>query len=254
MNPDYRLLPESSGLDILEDLQHLFEWVHSSLASHLSALPSHPGITPNLDRILVTGESAGGYMALQSLILASRSHPPIAAVIAHYPMIDLRERFYSEKYPKRIYGEECDPKDSPEALQAYLDAIRPGQVVTERVPRDTELDLYKAMLYEGKYTAVLTKGSSPSEESKLFPRENLARISPSDRGRQAPLWIFHGKADSVVPARGTEVFVRELKAQYPDWDVLVQFEEDAEHGFDAEANKDTPWVEEGLQWVAKYWP
>lgn len=57
MSADYRLLPEASGLDILGDLDSLWEWVFSGLQKELA-----PGIEVDLDKILLQGESAGIYL------------------------------------------------------------------------------------------------------------------------------------------------------------------------------------------------
>ena len=74
--PDYRLLPTATGLDILEDLRDFYTWLFKpgNLQSHLP-----DGVTADLDHILVGGESAGGYLALQSA-LQSPSRERTAAV------------------------------------------------------------------------------------------------------------------------------------------------------------------------------
>lgn len=67
----------------------------------LSGYPSF-NIKPDMDKMLVAGESAGGYLAAQSMLL----HPEvnIAAVILVYPMVHLRDRFWNESYPKPMFG------------------------------------------------------------------------------------------------------------------------------------------------------
>ena len=76
-------------------MQHDFE---STIAS---AYPSST-IKPDLNKILVEGESAGGYLASQSMLL----HPEIniSAVILVYPMVHLRDRFWDERYEKPMFG------------------------------------------------------------------------------------------------------------------------------------------------------
>jgi acetyl esterase/lipase len=63
VSPNYRLLPESTITDILDDTEDNWKWLHSSLGSFLQTIDAK--FTPRLDQILVYGESAGGYLALQ---------------------------------------------------------------------------------------------------------------------------------------------------------------------------------------------
>lgn len=61
--PDYRLLPGiSSSLDILQDVQDFFVWLfEGDFKTHLPT-----GLCADLDSVLVSGESAGGWLAIQS--------------------------------------------------------------------------------------------------------------------------------------------------------------------------------------------
>ncbi|CAD0084493.1 unnamed protein product [Aureobasidium vineae] len=164
VSPDYRLLPESSGLDILFDLHNFYAWLHTNLGSFLTA--SFPQQTPSADlsNILITGESAGGYMAVQSVLLGETKG--VKAVIAHYPMIDLKDAWYREPGQKVIWGQ--PPPSFPDGwLDQQLAAARSAKPITERIPVEGEPDLFVASLLEGKYTEIL------GTDSKLFPLENL---------------------------------------------------------------------------------
>lgn len=55
---DYRLLPESSGKDILEDIDDLWSWVHGRLQQALEVMTNGRN-TADLQRVLLAGESAG---------------------------------------------------------------------------------------------------------------------------------------------------------------------------------------------------
>lgn len=59
VSPDYRLLPEHSGKDIIEDVRDFFAWVHSPNGL-VGAIPKDLGIELDTDNLLVTGGSAGG--------------------------------------------------------------------------------------------------------------------------------------------------------------------------------------------------
>ena len=85
ISPDYRLMPEANGLDILQDLRDFYNWLQTpkTLDSYLSH-----DVSADVEHLLITGESAGGWLALQSILL-SASRERIGAVISHYGMIDL---------------------------------------------------------------------------------------------------------------------------------------------------------------------
>ena len=57
VSPNYRLLPESSGLDILEDLDDLWRWMKFGLQLKLNYFSV--GLRADLDRIITEGDSAG---------------------------------------------------------------------------------------------------------------------------------------------------------------------------------------------------
>jgi acetyl esterase/lipase len=56
---DYRLLPESTGADICEDLQDFWSWVRNGLQGFLDKV--RPGLEADLSKIIVHGGSAGTY-------------------------------------------------------------------------------------------------------------------------------------------------------------------------------------------------
>jgi acetyl esterase/lipase len=91
--PHYRLLPESSAHDILEDLADLLRW----LPTWLPPLVAVEGITVDMTRTLLTGESAGGWCAVQAGLFqgtgvadfAGEDSPvKVAAVISKFGWIE----------------------------------------------------------------------------------------------------------------------------------------------------------------------
>jgi acetyl esterase/lipase len=55
-------MPESNGLDIMDDICHFWKWIRSDLPDYLTK--SAPGI--DLSKAIAYGDSAGGYLAIQS--------------------------------------------------------------------------------------------------------------------------------------------------------------------------------------------
>jgi hypothetical protein len=65
VSADYRLMPESNGLDMLEDLSDFWTWVRGGeLQKTLDGFK--PGVEADLEKVIAYGESAGGTLALQS--------------------------------------------------------------------------------------------------------------------------------------------------------------------------------------------
>ena len=82
VSPDHRLLPKASGRDVRQDIDVLWKWVNTSLNHVLDQIaPAH---TADLSRILVQGESAGGFCAIH---LALSYPDKIRAAMLGYPMV-----------------------------------------------------------------------------------------------------------------------------------------------------------------------
>ncbi|RYP69920.1 hypothetical protein DL769_005145 [Monosporascus sp. CRB-8-3] len=79
--PNYRLAPEASMEDILDDVEDHWKWIHSELPAFIQA---QTGGAVNVDtgRILTAGDSAGGSLCL--MVALSRPDQ-IKAVTASYP-------------------------------------------------------------------------------------------------------------------------------------------------------------------------
>ncbi|KAJ5760027.1 hypothetical protein N7520_007183 [Penicillium odoratum] len=244
VTPDYRLLPEANGHDILADLASFWEWLPQNLEAKLTSFYPLIHIRPDFDRILCTGSSAGGWMVSQSMFL----HPEIniKAVIMSYPMINLRDKFWAEKYEKSIFGLPTLPYD---IVETHLKGLPLNAVCTtdgdveERVGL-SRIPLAISTVQNGKYLDLFGR------DTELFPFENLPRAE-----RVPPfVWVFHGRQDSAVPFSGSEKFIAEIQKYKPD--VHVRFDgEDGEHGFDGDGNVtiSNGWMKEGVSQLLSYW-
>lgn len=95
VSPDHRLLPSATVPDILSDLEDLWEWAHQSLPSVLaSRAPQH---FVDLDRILLEGNSAGGFNAAH---LALSHSAGVRAAILVYPMVDCLMDYLTQGPPE----------------------------------------------------------------------------------------------------------------------------------------------------------
>ena len=102
--PNYRLMPTASGADILSDVSDFWAWFRASCYPPPSSrIASSP--IPNLDptRLVISGDSAGGFLALYSW-LRYTSGISIRALYLAYPMV----AHYHWAQAKRTHGEPFD--------------------------------------------------------------------------------------------------------------------------------------------------
>lgn len=59
VSPNYRLLPEATGDDILQDINDFWNWLHEGGLSECLKMAGYVDLTVELSQILLLGESAG---------------------------------------------------------------------------------------------------------------------------------------------------------------------------------------------------
>ncbi|KAJ5606853.1 hypothetical protein N7537_003472 [Penicillium hordei] len=240
--PDYRLLPEVSGKDILEDMDDFWHWVHSSQFAETIKDASDGHVTPDLDRLLVAGESAGGYLTMQ---LALSYPSEIRAVIAAYPVLDVKSKFYTEAYPKPILGV---PNFPNEIIEEHISAMRAAPsptVITAANPPD-RLKLAFSVFQNGRLLEFL------GSEDNLFPMNRVENLAAAGNLKLPPTFIFHGKQDSAVPFEGSQRFYDLVREKAPGAIIKLHGEE-GDHGFDFAATLETDWLKDGLETISKGW-
>ncbi|GAM90459.1 hypothetical protein ANO11243_085030 [Dothideomycetidae sp. 11243] len=250
--PNYRLLPESNGFDILEDMDDFWRWTRHGGASKLLS-EAFPNLDIDTSRTLVIGESAGGYLAMQLTL----SHPrDIHGLICCYPMLEVESDFYNTASEKTIAGV---PNLDPRLLEDHLVQIRSSATVpTEAYPPD-RLALSFVVVQTGRFLEFLTRGKERYEVEayeRLFPLRRLQNERDADgeaRGANLPpMFIFHGEQDSAVPCGGTNLFEERLRAFRSAARLRVSLQS-GDHGFDARASTETPWLKQGLHEVVNGW-
>lgn len=166
VSPDYRLLPESNGLDILEDLKDFWTWVRRDLSGYLQSIGS--AAEPDLEHILAYGESAGGYLALQTALTV----PEVKAVIAAYPMVDVDSDYYSKNVGDSPRGAPAVPK---EVLEKHISDTPKGAIVTAAYP-PARLPLAVGCIQLGMFMDWLGRAD------ELFPLRVLEKVPGGGEG------------------------------------------------------------------------
>ncbi|KAL5497738.1 hypothetical protein ACEPAH_2669 [Sanghuangporus vaninii] len=201
-------------------------------------------ICMDLNRVLVTAESAGGYLAMQLALehFNSASEPKIRTVVPLYPiigqMIDVRSPYWIMDYEKSIFG-------GPQLPSSFIDEFivsaskSPKQIVTNNpiVLDSPRIRFSFALVQRGRILEVMGPDHNHSP-GKL-------RIHPEDRivdGWMSPPTLFlQGSEDGVVPLAGFEKIVdfprrhkavMGLKEGRDDDEVLRLVVHRGERGFD----------------------
>ncbi|PMD37240.1 alpha/beta-hydrolase [Hyaloscypha variabilis F] len=236
ISANYRLAPEATGLEILSDIRDLLTWVENDLSGYLKSIGSQ--VTPDVGKVLVYGESAGGYLAIQAGLMRPDL---VKAVIASYPMTYIDSPWYAEPGDKHPFG--IPTLDKKEILDKYLASMDRGKIVTESDPY-ARLPLAIAALQNGLFPDILGRGD------EVYPARVLAKMSGTEK---VPfLFAMHGTEDSAVPVEETRKFTQAWEEKFGKGSVVAEFKE-GEHGFDGQVEYEAPWLQNGLNGVTKAW-
>ncbi|KAF4632861.1 hypothetical protein G7Y89_g5253 [Cudoniella acicularis] len=228
VSANYRLLPESNGTDIMEDVSDFWTWIREDLQSYLTRVK--PGIEADLSKVIVHGGSAGGTLALQSGLTQPQGF--IKAVIAGYPGLGLWAPLTAP-----IMGAPTIP---PIVLEEYLTNLQPGKIATSAHPPE-RMQIALCMRQQG----ITGKFYGSNESSYPMKVVQKAHHIPF-------LFLFHGKNDIAVPAEGSIQFAEFVKERFGSSNIDLRTEA-GDHGFDMTATLETPWLKDGLTRVTELW-
>lgn len=229
--PNYRLTPEHTGNDILEDLADFWKWINGGGLTDFFA-SQKLAIEVDFEHMLVSGDSAGGYMALMSGISMPRG--AIKAIIAQYPMTN-----YLRCDPDAPF--KVDPKPPLSLVDEHIASITPGTVISSATP-PARMELSFALAAYGRYNEFFGTGKhlwpiTAIEEAEHFP----------------PTLIIHGEQDTAVSIEDSRAFVKKAGEVVPGAEIKFAMT-DGDHGFDVEMKEDEhEWLREGLEWVESKW-
>lgn len=185
ISPAYRLIPESTGGDVLDDIQDFWTWLHSpSFPSSLRAARPDLTFSPDADRIAAVGESAGGYLCLQSAFLFN-AQARIKAVMATYPA----------QYPDiQAYQPPPDPAEvdakADAVVSEYQERVQRGELgVRVSTPWPEMRELVMAMVKTGRH------GEMMGSDERLTLRYGLEM---AERGKLPVIWVIQGADDDFV--------------------------------------------------------
>lgn len=235
--PSYRLLPEATGDEVLSDTIDAAHWVAANISS----------------RILMTGGSAGGFLAVATA--AQLTSPRPLAVLANYGMLDF-------SHPEYIDGSAMGampplPEAVTEPVVKEIAASRGVGVIDGYAPPE-DFSPDKRMLWVATikqlalFPDIITGVPGLSQQIK---KSGIEVIKPEHRkffplsfGLSAsypPTALVHGAADDLVEASQSTAAAEKLKAAGVE--VVLVTVPGVGHGFDSadpELDVDSPKAEE----------
>ncbi|KAL5379442.1 hypothetical protein DPSP01_008508 [Paraphaeosphaeria sporulosa] len=228
--PNYRLAPEHTGDEILSDVADLGAWLTDSLPAYLAS--KEPAISPDLSKILVSGESAGGWVALQSVL--SLSEGTFKACLLQYPVLNA-----FPTYPDDIImGDPIPPK---EVLDEFLTGIVPGTIISAARPplRNAVAPMLRA---HGRWGEFFGTGKHLMPDTRI-----------EDAQFWVPTYILHGRDDTNVAVEWSEKFVGRARSLFPETKIELATPP-GEHGFDGDLyEEDAGWLADLLKGVEGEW-
>ncbi|EPE32223.1 alpha/beta-Hydrolase [Glarea lozoyensis ATCC 20868] len=231
VTPDYRLMPEANGSEILDDVEDFWKWVHGGLAGCVKGLDL--GVEVDLGRIAVCGESAGGYLSILSAMLFPFAK--MRVVICQYGAVDYAHSVSVKHLERKAPMEE-------KTVDEYIASLKPGAVrVSDPFPGSAPLMM--GVLREGKKLELLGK------DERLFITKVLEKAGSV---QVPPIWFVHGREDDMVLLENTVDFHKRLRELYPDTPALLSIK-DGGHGFDVDMTGEEEWIREGCEFVRKFW-
>ncbi|CEL10548.1 hypothetical protein ASPCAL13665 [Aspergillus calidoustus] len=258
ISANYRLMPQATGVDIYNDVEDFWAWLFQS-DTVSDILTAHTTPTEiDFAHLLVTGESAGGLLSINSALSHAasgrgRDRDGITAAIAMYPTVDMSSPDFTQPRTIPPFGQHFD--------ESIIDEILAG-VPKEEPISSTDGDYLPLMLAAieygrlGGWYARGLKGSSLPKEA-LYPLKQVEKKGKKVKVPRGGITIIQGLNDTVVPADHSEPFVAKLRKVTKGKPVndLIQFvTHEGEHGFDGELRyAEEEWLRDALEPVVKAW-
>jgi acetyl esterase/lipase len=205
---DYRLAPETKLPDIISDIEEAFHWLGGAGAKQFHLNPR---------RIVVAGESAGGYL---TLVTGYRVRPKPKALVALYGYGDLIGDWSSKPNPYPLYNLR---KISREEAESQTD----GTVISDSHGRKGDGgSIYMYYRQNGLWPEEVSGFDRSTIADKITPFEPIRNVTPD----WPPTLLIHGTRDTDVPYEHSELMAKKFKQKRVPY-AFISIDH-GEHGFE----------------------
>lgn len=205
---DYRLAPETKLPAIVSDIEAAFAWLGGDGAKcfHL-----------NTDRMVVVGDSAGGYLTLTT---GYRVHPKPKALVALYGYGELNADWYAKPNPYPKYNVRKITKE--EAMQQT-----DGTVISDASFRKGDSGkIYMYYRQTGLWPQEMSGFSTGSIAKDIAPYEPVKNVTRE----YPPTLMIHGTQDTDVPFDESLKTAEQFKRHGVPY--ILRSIDEGEHSFD----------------------
>ncbi|KAF2276502.1 alpha/beta-hydrolase [Westerdykella ornata] len=258
LSPRYRKMPDVHGKEILEDVDTFWAWYQgdefskdlSNAFIDLGAQKFNCMVQINKSQLLISGESAGGFLAAYSWL--PQPSLQINALYMQYPMLCQYTRNAGNPYRGRAISKEDVQKLAKKHLRDIEKLEKAGQLQS-RTASDPPEGMDMAYVFSSAKKTVNGKRISPWEYwfRELDILQRLDRIAANDTRYPRPSYcpdtfISHGDQDTNCPLKDTsKPYQEKVLRMFPNAKVHIEVRADAAHAFDYDIDikdKGTEWL------------
>ncbi|UNI23258.1 hypothetical protein JDV02_009090 [Purpureocillium takamizusanense] len=277
VSPDYTLLPHADGLAAVQDDVRAFHgWFTTALGPLLVATATAnttdekqattttttmATITPDLSRVLLSGGSAGGYVATSHALAFPDAFRGLALT---YPMIDFDTEWWRRgsqavgaPNPGRV-PDAAFPADVT-TVRARIEREHTATALGSRVSAaadDERLGFGSEIARAGLFHDVFNPDGRLDGDESVWINRRIAGGSGESLLLPPRVWVLHGDADSAVPVETSVSFAETMERQGRP--VRLDVIAGMDHGFDLFPGQgwkgpDDPVILEATAWLAEEW-
>jgi acetyl esterase/lipase len=231
------MMPEVHGKEILEDTDTFWEWFRGdNFAPNI--YKAYRRLNPNfhlkIDKhaLLVSGESAGGFLAAYSLL--SQPKVVISCMFLQYPML----RSYIREAGHDYMGVKVSPAEVQTFAKKHIEELKLLEKEGKLKPRRASYPPDGMAMAYVMSSAKLPKDYRVSYWKHWFAEKDiLERLQDIEAGkaprppRYPRTYILHGKEDKNCPWEDSQYYEWMLNKLGPDMVTLILRENEA-HAFD----------------------
>ena len=195
----YRLAPQAKLQEIIDDLTDGLNWVRHEGPELFHGDPS---------RMVVTGASAGGYLALMSGIVID---PPPQAIVSYWGFGDVDGDWTTKPSEPYRKGKLIDEED---AWNGVGDAVVTGSNQANGLGRAA---FFMYLKQTGRWINVVSGLDPETDRDKLTPLCPVRNVSSN----YPPTLFLHGTADVDVPVEQSIAMAKELERHGVDHELIT---------------------------------
>jgi acetyl esterase/lipase len=241
--PNHCLMPEHNGKEIMSNTNDFWNWFQT----HFPVMMRNMNVPINKDQLLVSGESAGAFLAVYSWLTQPEAIA-IKALYLQYPML-----FYYDREPGVFFGRHVPLDMANKHLDKCLAEIQ--------ALKETDRLQSISAAHPPKHMTMAYCLSATKRWKEVFDHDDIEGMlgKKSDEPATFPeIFVYHGDADVQVPIQNTRTFINIVEKKWPEMIGKIHFTtvEGQAHAGDYEVDEREPgkeWLRDMLKGIKEAW-